>query len=192
MPLTKVTNKSYLTELVSLAPTILSEYESALSGLSLRKPWLIEGWKILEVYQQGKLLTEADSIPTFKSFIENLPSNVYPVMAVLSSVRGGELTDEMVHSEDYPIALHRYHIPLHACSNAFLNIQEDDGSWSQNTWEDGFAYEFENPQNNHFLSHNDTLDDRVIIIIDVFEDVAPTQGELDLCYSIASSFIESV
>jgi hypothetical protein len=190
MALVKITNKEFLNNLISLAPTILSEYEGALTSLSFRKPMTIEGWKLLEVYQQGVLLEGANSIPTLKSFIENLPSNIYPVLVVLSSIRGGDLTDNKVHSEDYPVALHRYHIPLHACNNAFLKIQEDDGSWSQSTWEEGFAYEFENPQNKHFLSHNDILDDRVIIILDVFEDVAPTQDELDLCYSIASSFIE--
>jgi hypothetical protein len=191
VPLIKITSKDYLNNLIALAPAILDEYSTAIEDISMRKPLMIDGWTILEVYQQGELLTGANSVPTLKSFIENLPSNVYPVMAVLSSIRGGELTDEMVHNEDYPTALHRYHIPLHACEHAFLNVKEDNNEWSRYTWEDGFAYEFENPQNNHYLSHNDTLDDRVIIILDVFEDVAPTQDELSLCYSIASSFIES-
>ena len=190
MPLTKITGKVYLNELVALAPTILSEYEAALSSLHSLTPLGIQGWQLLEIYEQSRLTPNADNIPTLKTFIENLPNNVYPIMSAVSSISGGVLTDEMEHSENYPVGLHRYHIPLHTCTNAFLSVQEDDGNWVQYTWEDGFAYKFENPQNTHFLSHNDTLEDRVIIILDVYEDTPPTQDERDTCYNTAHSFLE--
>lgn len=193
MPLTKITNKEYLNQLSNITPSIFSEYTSELNNLLFKKPISIDGWNLTEVWQQGSFTEDATSLPTLKAFLEeNLPNNIYLVMCVISSIRGGELTDERVHKEAYPSNMHRYHIPLHTCKNAFLNIQEDgDNTFTQYTWEEGFVYELENPQNNHYLSHNDTLDDRVIIILDVFEDYSPTQEELDSIYKIASSFIDT-
>jgi hypothetical protein len=190
MPLTKITNKSYLNELVALAPVILSEYLATLETTIPSKPVTIEGWRLTEVLRNRSLLPNANQIPTLKTFIENLPTDVYPIMTTISSVRGTELTDEMIHSEAYPENMHRYHIPLHACDNAVIHIEEDNTVWTDYTWEDGFAYEFENPQNNHYLSHNDTVDDRIIIILDVFEGVEPTAEETSICENIIASFIE--
>ena len=190
MPLTKITNKSYLNELVALAPVILNEYIATLETTTPSKPVTIDGWRLTEVLRNRSLLSNANQIPTLKTFIEGLPADVYPIMATISSVRGTELTDETMHSEAYPETMHRYHIPLHACVNAVIHIEEDDTGWQDYTWEDGFAYEFENPQNNHYLSHNDTVDDRIIIILDVFEGVAPTAEETSICENIIASFIE--
>jgi len=189
MPLTKITNKSYLNELVGLAPVILGEYLATLETATHSKPGGVTGWKLTEVMRNRGLLPNASQIPTLKTFIEGLPVGVYPIMAAISSVRGTKLTDGAIHSESYPETMHRYHIPLHACVNAVIHIEEDDTGWQDYTWEDGFAYEFENPQNNHYLSHNDIADDRIVIILDVFEGVEPTVDETSVCDNIIQSFI---
>ena len=189
MPLTKITNKSYLNELVGLAPVILGEYLATLETATHSKPGGVTGWKLTEVMRNRGLLPNASQIPTLKTFIEGLPVGIYPIMAAISSVRGTKLTDGTIHSEAYPETMHRYHIPLHACVNAVIHIEEDDTGWQDYTWEDGFAYEFENPQNNHYLSHNDIADDRIVIILDVFEGVEPTVDETSVCDNIIQSFI---
>ena len=189
MPLTKITNKSYLNELVGLAPVILGEYLATLETATHSKPGGVTGWKLTEVMRNRGLLPNASQIPTLKTFIEGLPVGIYPIMAAISSVRGTKLTDGTIHSEAYPETMHRYHIPLHACVNAVIHIEEDDTGWQDYTWEDGFAYEFENPQNTHYLSHNDIADDRIVIILDVFEGVEPTVDETSVCDNIIQSFI---
>ena len=192
MPLTKVTNKAYLANLVSLAPTILAEYKATLETTARSKPKDADGWKLVEIMRNRNLLPNAEQIPTLKTFIENLPDNVYPVMVTISASEGTVLQDKLIHNEPYPNSLHRYHITLQACDYAFIHIQEDNIGWQTYTWENGFAYEFENPQNNHYISHNTASDDRIIIMLDVFEDIEPTLKETSTHESIIQEWIINV
>jgi len=191
MPLTKITNKEYLNTLASLSPTILNEYIAALPKASLRVPGQgVQGWSIMEILYKGENLPNADYLPTLKSALSNLPSNIYPAFCWVSAIKGGELTDEKKHYENYPLGLIRYHITLQASPKASINIQEDDEVWRAYTWEDNSVYNLESTKNMHYLSFNEVSDkDRIIIVLDVFEDTPPTPAELDMSDRVVSSFL---
>jgi len=192
MPLTKITNKDYLTDIANLAPEILKEYNIALQKAELRLPGGgVNGWSIMEIFHKCENLPNAEYLPTLKSAISNLPSNIYPAFCWVSGIKGGELTDKTVHYELYPVGLIRYHITLQASPKASINIQENDNVWRKYTWEDNSVYKFENLQNLHYLSFNEITDkDRIIIVLDVFEDVPPTQSEVDVADRVVSMFLK--
>jgi hypothetical protein len=191
MPLTKITNKDYLNQLVSLVPQIYSEYlaaESTSNSTSLNGG--IQGWDFTQVVIGGLPLANLNLMPTLKTEIESFPSNIHPVMILISTIRGGELSEDNAHSEGYPTGMHRYHIPLKLCEGVALNIEEYADRWERYTWEEGSVYEFENPQNTHFISQGDALEDRTVLLVDIFEDTPPTQEELDLIKQIAAPFFK--
>ena len=190
MPLTKITTKNYLNDLVSKAPIIYSEYLEAFSRTDNAKPPGLLGWDLTEIVSNREIQSNVNLIPTLETAITALPENVYPIMITISTIHGGKLTDGAKHKEPYPPEMHRYHIPLAICDGATLNIKENDGVFRGYGWEEGFAFEFENPQNEHYLSHNDVLEDRTVMVIDVFEDVEPTETERILINKISTSFIK--
>jgi len=186
MPFEKV-DKEWLKPFVENRENLLKEYNSVKDTIKRQNPQYHPEWDI--IFLKDSWFGERKNyskLPLLKSLMENIPDDIYLVLSMYSVIQPGMIGH--FHSEPYPRenGYRRYHIPLQIPKGVRFEVEGEP----LYDWEVGEVYEFTNPGTMHRILYPEGNKERVVFLIDVFEDHKPTKEELDYCYVTGSRFLE--
>ncbi len=184
----EIVNKEWLEPFRENVKALLEEYEQfEKEGFNIDHPYYHPLWNILFMKDAfDGVHDNLKKLPVLKKMIENIPENIYLVLSMYSVISPGMIGH--FHSEPYPRekGYRRYHIPLRVPEGVRFEIEGEP----LYEWKVGNVYEFLNPGTMHRIVYPEGNQDRVIFLIDVFEDYVPNQEELNHCYNIGGRFLD--
>jgi hypothetical protein len=157
---------------------ILNEYKESLDSAKKFNPIMHPLWQLIDA--------RGNDYPILNKLIKQLPENIYLSLATFSSITPGMVG--MFHNEPYPtyLGFRRYHVVLQTEDTAQFEIEGEGIT----TWETGKVYEFTNPETQHRILYPEGKDERINLIIDIFNNGKPSYDVLRMTRDIAEGFID--
>jgi|LWDU01.1.fsa_nt_gi hypothetical protein len=176
-----VVNIDWLNKFADKSGDILNEYKESLGEVKSFNPIMHPLWQLVDAKSNAN-----EYYPTLNKLIEELPENIYLSLATFSSITPGMVG--MFHNEPYPtyLGFRRYHVVLQTEDTAKFEIEGEGIT----TWETGKVYEFTNPETQHRILYPEGKDERINLIIDIFNNGEPSYDVLRMTRDIAEGFID--
>ena len=185
MPFEKV-DLPFLSKILQNKEKILEEYENEKQNLKFYNPHFHDKWNLFFIKEEFTYSDNADKLPTLKKLLQEIPENYYLAASLISVVNPGMVG--MFHNEPYDKSkgYRRYHVPLQIPENVEFEVEGEPIY----KWEEDSVYEFLNPETMHRITYPSGNQDRIVLLVDVFENYKPTRKDKIQNAQIALKFVD--
>jgi hypothetical protein len=185
-----VSSKDYLYPILNNIDHILLEFNSNKGSMNSNRPKGSTGYRLYELFAEDGQTQNYNLMPFFTSLLTTVPPDIFLSKVGISEVFAN-IKETLLHREPYDTknGWHRFHIPLQISGNYVTYLIAGKTYY----WQKGKVYDFITPFKEHGTSSNGKgteIDNRIIIILDIFNKGEPEKAVKDYVYNI-SKYIRS-